>query len=108
MSQWVRTDFTYDPRMAILCVSSRQAVMMSKLDLRSLAEDQKSEEVEKIVLDVIEELRPDLSGCTLYAIAYKLHPMQWEFTVFHRSLPPVPCGEMPRRQDLVTGEMFPV
>lgn len=106
MTHWTRTNIEYDARMAILCLSSRSAYMLGKLDLRSLSEDNRPDLIEQAVLDLIEELRPDLSGGFLFQMRYELHPMGWEFTYCHRSLPPVPPGSLLKKQDLVTGKWY--
>lgn len=106
MPQWVKTNYQYEPRMATLCLSSRECLRLGKLELRSMMEEHSPEEIEVVVLDLIEELRPDLSGGCLYAIRYNLHPMCWEFDYFHRSLPPSGSVSRLSRQDLITGHWW--
>jgi hypothetical protein len=89
MSQWVRTDYQYEPRITILTISGRDAYRAGKLNLASLTEQGKPEEIERIVRDLIEKLRPDLAGGVIYAIHYNLCPPRWEITYIHPSLEPV-------------------
>jgi hypothetical protein len=106
MPQWVRTDYHYEPRMATLCLTSRDCLRLGKLELRSMVQEHSPEDIEKIVLGLIEELRPDLSGGCLYAIRYNLHPPCWGFDYFHGSFPAArDVGRLPR-QDLITGNWW--
>lgn len=101
MTNWINTDYEYEPRVARFFLSSRLMVAIAKLDLRGLVGSEEPDVIEKIVYDMIEELRPDLSGCILYQIKYSIHPMRWEFTIFHRSLKPVAMAWNPPLLPLV-------
>jgi hypothetical protein len=96
-NQWVRTDIDFGNRLAWITVSGRQAAVASKLSLPSLAAEGKLEDIERVIYDLIEELRPEWAGGTLFAMKYRLHGMVWMFLYAHRSMPATPdhSGEFP-------------
>ncbi len=98
---WINTNHDYGFPYARFYISSRYLLHLGNCDLRGVADVEKPEVMQKIVYDLIEELRPDLDGCILIAIEYKLHPLHWELTIAHRNLKPVPNGYMPPLLSLI-------
>lgn len=92
-STWVKTDIDYGLRWARFCVPARMLAQRTGMDLRGISEKDTPEEIENWFMDMIEEFRPDLTGCTLIQIKYDVF-RGFEFTLFHRSLKPMADGMM--------------
>lgn len=100
MSQWVRTDYHLGVPMGVLTISNTDAARMG-LSLPNLVDHGTPEEIEAVVYDLIEELRPELSGGALIGIKYELYQRRWEFTYLSRSMPKKSDGEEPERIPLI-------
>jgi hypothetical protein len=92
-NQWVRTDIDYGNRMAWVWIPDRLLARYTDgLRLSALAQEDKPEEMEKILYDVIEEVRPEWMGGVIFAIKYDLFPMRWKILFAHRNLSPIQNG----------------
>lgn len=82
--QWVRTDIDFGNRLAWVWITGRLAAAHG-LSLSRLMTEGSPEQLEKILYDFIDELRPEWCGCTIFAIKYDLAPMRWKILVAHKS-----------------------
>lgn len=83
MSEWVRTDIDFGRPHAILTISDSDLRNIVGLDLPGLLNDPKI--LEKIIYDLIAELRPEWEGGVLFGIRYRIDILQWEFAYMNRS-----------------------
>lgn len=83
---WMKTDWTFGDRIVRLTVNGREAVMYQIRDV--LANNQENpQQLEKEVLAIIEQHRPELKGGWIYLMKATWNPQGFEFWYCHPSLP---------------------
>lgn len=91
--QWVRTDLDLGNPIQWIWVSNRLIMSRSNLSLASLSENNDFQLFEKVMYDLVEELRPEWSGGVIFAIRYSIFLGCWEILYAHRSFPKKAIGE---------------
>jgi hypothetical protein len=99
---WIRTDFDFGFPYKTFTVSARQLALANRIRDEVIKNEEKPEELEKILKDIVEHIRPNLKGCVICAINLRMG-MIWEFSVAHPNLPRVMAGKLPETEDLFTG-----
>jgi hypothetical protein len=84
---WIKAGHRFDNRAAIFYITGKQAVMdaIEMAILNNCEND--PDKLEEFVRDRVLKYRPELSGCTVYHMAYNAECHRWEFAVSHSSLP---------------------
>lgn len=100
MTQWVKTHWDFQVPIAILYLNIREHDQR-KMELFGLFREEDPDLIEKVILDLIADVRPQLAGGVLIEINFQRHPTSFEFTYVHPSLPRKKDGEYPPRIPLV-------
>lgn len=85
MSHWIRAEYYLPDRVAVLTINFLE-LNGAGAALLKRAQD-RPEDLEWSVIDLIDRMRPDLAGGVLLGIKAEYNPRQWEFLYSHRSLP---------------------
>lgn len=97
---WIKTDHKFGFRERILTLSSRGGKIRDKVT-RAIDENcGNPEKLEEAVMAVVLLARPELAGCTLYAMNFDIWSQQWEFGIAHGSFAVSMPGEMPPKEPL--------
>lgn len=97
--QWMKTKFDFGLPMALLTVSFRDLVFHSIKDMMQTAESPES--IERLMVGLICDHRPDLTGGSLVCMNFDLSNRRWEFLYSHPSLPKVAAYGIAESQPLI-------
>lgn len=91
MSSWIKADFRFPQRAAILVIGLRDAEDVFEIVKRHA---DTPDDLERCLREIIERHRPDLTGAILWHMSFSPPRMAWEVFIEHPSLPAKQIGQM--------------
>jgi hypothetical protein len=95
-SEWMKTDFIFENRRAVLTLSPGAPGFEAFCELARKYKDD-PDSIERAADGLVMAYRPALAGVMLVGIRFNMDLGRWEFYATHESFPKTPWGERPRQ-----------